>query len=148
MVNAGIAVDDQPPYDWHSRLDRTRSPRKVWRRQNQNLYNQRMWLSQTGLHSLMQQFRAMSFAMLDEEHKQPTAYKLVCLLPDEKILGMHLIGEGSDEITQGFAVAVKMGATKADFDDTVAIREWPFLRFASFLIAADPTSSEELVTLR
>ena len=65
----------------------------------------------------------MSFAMLDEDHKQPTAYKLVCLLPEEKVLGLHLIGEGSDEMTQGFSVAVKMGATKADFDATVAIRE-------------------------
>ena len=46
---------------------------------------------------------------------------------------MHLIGEGSDEMLQGFAVAIKMGATKKDFDDTVAIH---------------PTSAEEVVTLR
>ncbi|KAL1408258.1 Glutathione reductase [Vanrija albida] len=78
-------------------------------------------------------FRAMQGAMLDEAHKAPTAYKLVTLLPDEKVIGLHIIGEGSDEILQGFAVAVKMGATKKDFDDTVAIH---------------PTSAEELVTMR
>ena len=51
---------------------------------------------------------------------------------DEKVVGIHMIGEGVDEMLQGFAVALKMGATKKDFDDTVAIH---------------PTSSEELVTL-
>jgi glutathione reductase (NADPH) len=54
------------------------------------------------------------------------------LVPSEQVIGVHIIGEGSDEIMQGFAVAVKMGATKADFDDTVAIH---------------PTSAEELVTM-
>jgi len=77
-------------------------------------------------------FKAMSFAMLDEAHKQPTAYKLV-VGEEEKVVGLHIIGEASDEIMQGFAVAIKMGATKKDFDDTVAIH---------------PTSSEELVTLK
>ncbi|WVQ79365.1 glutathione-disulfide reductase [Cryptococcus sp. DSM 104549] len=78
-------------------------------------------------------FRAMSFAMLDEDHKQPTAYKLIVTGPEEKVVGLHIIGEGSDEILQGFGVAVKMGATKDDFDSCVAIH---------------PTSAEELVTLR
>lgn len=78
-------------------------------------------------------FKAMSFAMLDEEQKQPTSYKLICVGPEERVVGLHIIGEGSDEILQGFSVAIKMGATKADFDSTVAIH---------------PTSSEELVTLR
>ncbi|WWD20145.1 glutathione-disulfide reductase [Kwoniella shandongensis] len=78
-------------------------------------------------------FKAMSFAMLDEDHKQPTSYKLVCVGPEEKVVGLHIIGEGSDEMLQGFGVAVKMGATKDDFDSCVAIH---------------PTSSEELVTLR
>ena len=67
------------------------------------------------------------------EHKVDTALKLVCLGPEEKIVGIHLLGDGVDEMLQGFAVALKMGATKKDFDDTVAIH---------------PTSSEELVTLR
>jgi glutathione reductase (NADPH) len=59
--------------------------------------------------------------------------KLVCVGPDEKIVGCHVIGPGADEMLQGFAVAIRMGATKRDFDDTVAIH---------------PTSAEELVTMR
>lgn len=65
--------------------------------------------------------------------KTSTKMKLVCLLPNEKIVGLHILGIGCDEILQGFSVAVKMGATKQDFDDTVAIH---------------PTASEELVTMR
>lgn len=67
------------------------------------------------------------------EHPQPTAMKLVTQGENEKILGCHMIGFNADEMLQGFAVAIKMGACKADFDNTVAIH---------------PTSSEELVTLR
>ena len=59
--------------------------------------------------------------------------KLVCVGPEERIVGCHVIGAGADEMLQGFAVAVKMGATKRDFDDTVAIH---------------PTSAEEFVTMR
>jgi len=66
-------------------------------------------------------------------HDVPTAMKLVCLDDDEKVIGCHLIGPGVDEMLQGFAVAIRMGACKKDFDDTVAIH---------------PTSSEELVTMR
>ena len=66
-------------------------------------------------------------------HRQPTKMKLVCAGEDEKVVGIHIIGLGADEMLQGFAVAVKMGATKADFDNTVAIH---------------PTSAEELVTMR
>jgi len=62
-----------------------------------------------------------------------TAMKLVCAGADEKIVGIHLIGDNSDEMLQGFAVAVNMGATKADFDSTMAIH---------------PTSAEELVTMK
>jgi len=65
-------------------------------------------------------------------HPQKTAMKLVVVGKEEKVIGIHMIGAGVDEMLQGFAVAVKMGATKSDFDDTVAIH---------------PTSSEELVTL-
>jgi len=39
--------------------------------------------------------------MLDENHKQPTAYKLVVVGEEEKVVGLHIIGEGSDEIMQG-----------------------------------------------
>ncbi|ERJ20090.1 Glutathione reductase protein [Salinisphaera shabanensis E1L3A] len=66
------------------------------------------------------------------EHKIPSDMKLVCVGDDEKIVGAHVIGDGADEMLQGFAVAVKMGATKTDFDDTVAIH---------------PTSAEEFVTM-
>lgn len=64
--------------------------------------------------------------------KPKTKYKLVCTLPGEQVVGLHLIGASSDEIIQGFAVAVKMGATKSDFDRCVAIH---------------PTAAEELVTM-
>jgi len=47
--------------------------------------------------------------MVDEEHKEPTVYKLVCAGPEERVVGVHIIGMGSDEVMQGFAVAVKMG---------------------------------------
>ncbi len=59
--------------------------------------------------------------------------KLVTVGPEKRVVGVHVIGLGADEMMQGFAVAVRMGATKADFDDTVAIH---------------PTSAEELVTMR
>jgi glutathione reductase (NADPH) len=67
------------------------------------------------------------------EAKPKTAMKLVTVGADERIVGCHVIGPGADEMIQGFAVAVSMGARKADFDDTIAIH---------------PTSAEELVTLR
>jgi len=66
-------------------------------------------------------------------HRQPARMKLVCVGPEERIVGIHGIGYGMDEILQGFAVALKMGATKADFDNTVAIH---------------PTAAEEFVTMR
>ena len=62
-----------------------------------------------------------------------TAIKLVVTGSEERVVGIHMIGLAVDEILQGFAVAMRMGATKSDFDDTIAIH---------------PTSSEELVTLR
>lgn len=77
-------------------------------------------------------FKALYYSMIPDGHKEPTVYKLVCVGPEEKVVGVHIIGMGSDEIMQGFGVAVKMGATKKDLDDTVAIH---------------PTSAEELVTL-
>lgn len=67
------------------------------------------------------------------ERKAPAAVKLVTVGEDERIVGCHAIGQGADELLQGFAVAVRMGACKRDFDDTVAIH---------------PTTAEELVTLR
>lgn len=49
--------------------------------------------------------------MLDEAHKEPSVYKLIVVGEEEKVVGVHIIGMGSDEVTQGFAVAVKMGGT-------------------------------------
>jgi pyruvate/2-oxoglutarate dehydrogenase complex dihydrolipoamide dehydrogenase (E3) component len=54
-------------------------------------------------------FRALYFSMVEEEHKEPTMYKLICAGPEERVVGVHIIGAGSDEVMQGFAVAVKMG---------------------------------------
>jgi glutathione reductase (NADPH) len=65
--------------------------------------------------------------------KTHTDMKLVCVGEEQRIVGCHIIGTGADEMLQGFAVAIRMGATKADFDNTVAIH---------------PTSAEELVTMR
>lgn len=76
-------------------------------------------------------FTAMYTAVT--QHRQPCRMKLVCVGSDERIVGLHGIGFGVDEMIQGFAVAIKMGATKADFDNTVAIH---------------PTGSEEFVTMR
>ncbi|QIZ53028.1 glutathione-disulfide reductase [Dickeya zeae] len=76
-------------------------------------------------------FTAMYTAVT--QHRQPCRMKLVCVGPEEKIVGVHGIGFGMDEILQGFAVAVKMGATKKDLDNTVAIH---------------PTAAEEFVTMR
>ncbi|MBT8099303.1 MAG: FAD-dependent oxidoreductase, partial [Gammaproteobacteria bacterium] len=76
-------------------------------------------------------FTAMFYALGDR--KQRSCMKLITAGADEKIVGCHVIGEGADEMMQGFAVAMRMGATKEDFDDTIAIH---------------PTSAEELVTMR
>ena len=54
-------------------------------------------------------FRSMYFAFIDEDHREPTAYKLIVIGEEEKIVGVHIVGQGSDEAMQGFGVAVKMG---------------------------------------
>ncbi len=76
-------------------------------------------------------FVPMYYALGDK--KQRAAIKLITAGDEERVVGCHIIGDGADEMLQGFAVAIRMGATKADFDDTVAIH---------------PTSAEELVTMR
>ncbi len=63
----------------------------------------------------------------------PTLMKLITIGTEEKVVGCHVVGDFADEIIQGFSVAVKMGAHKRDFDNTVAIH---------------PTASEEFVTMR
>jgi len=77
------------------------------------------------------EFVPMYYAL--SEHRPKTAMKLVTVGADERVVGCHIIGPGADEMLQGFAVAVSMGARKADLDDTLAIH---------------PTSAEELVTMR
>lgn len=67
------------------------------------------------------------------ENRQKSYMKLICAGEDEKVVGLHGIGQGMDEMLQGFGVAIKMGATKADFDSVVAIH---------------PTAAEEFVTMR
>jgi glutathione reductase (NADPH) len=95
-------------------------------------------------------FTAMYFGML--EHKQPTAYKLVCQGKNEKVVGVHIVGLGSDEIMQGVGIAVKMGATKQDFDNTVAIHptssEGECLLCVRGVLLADRSPPQELVTMR
>lgn len=76
-------------------------------------------------------FTPMFYAL--GEDKQRTAMKLITVGSEERIVGFHVFGDGADEMLQGFAVAMRMGATKKDFDDTVAIH---------------PTNSEEMVTMR
>lgn len=76
-------------------------------------------------------FTNMYYAVTDR--RSPTVVKLITTGENELVVGCHLVGDSADEIIQGFAVAVKMGATKQDFDNTVAIH---------------PTAAEELVTLR
>ena len=77
------------------------------------------------------EFTPMRHALAEQGVK--TAMKLVCAGEDERVVGIHLIGDNVDEMLQGFAVAVKMGATKVDFDETMAIH---------------PVSAEELVTMK
>jgi glutathione reductase (NADPH) len=75
-------------------------------------------------------FRPMLDALADVP--QRSLFKLVCVGPEQRVVGIHLIGEAVDEILQGFAVALKRGITLADLHDTVAIH---------------PTSAEELVLM-
>ncbi|KAK8809521.1 hypothetical protein WA158_000464 [Blastocystis sp. Blastoise] len=77
-------------------------------------------------------FASSIYFTLSPQDKPTTAMKLVCVGKDLKVVGLHVIGLGADEMLQGFGVAIKMGATKKDFDECVAIH---------------PTSSEEFVTM-
>ena len=76
-------------------------------------------------------FTSMQYAF--SKRRVHTAMKLVTVGVKEKVVGCHILGPGADEMLQGFAVAIRMGACKQDLDDTVAIH---------------PTSAEELVTMR
>jgi len=76
-------------------------------------------------------FTPMFYALGDDKGR--SVMKLITVGSDERIVGCHVFGAGADEMMQGFAVAIRMGATKKDFDDTVAIH---------------PTNAEEVVTMR
>jgi glutathione-disulfide reductase len=76
-------------------------------------------------------FTPMRYALNKKGNR--TWMKLICAGETEKVIGLHVMGEGADEMLQGFAVAIKMGATKADFDRTIPIH---------------PSSAEEFVTLK
>lgn len=77
-------------------------------------------------------FSPMAYA-LTPDFRRPASMKLVTVGSERRVVGCHVIGDGADEMLQGFAVAVRMGATKQDFDDTVAIH---------------PTNAEEMVTMK
>lgn len=76
-------------------------------------------------------FRPMFYSLTDADEK--TTVKLVVDKTTDRVLGAHMVGKDAAEIIQGIAIAVSMGATKKDFDATVALH---------------PTVAEEFVTLR
>ena len=81
------------------------------------------------VHTYRIRFKPMQWSLSGADLGQ-SFMKMVCVGEQQKVVGLHLLGPGVDEMMQGFAVAIKMGACKADFDATVAIH---------------PTSSEEVV---
>jgi glutathione reductase (NADPH) len=86
---------------------------------------------ETAVKTYQARFTNLYYAL--SEHKPKTTIKLVTVGPEERVVGLHVIGLGADELLQGFAVAIRMGATKRDFDRTLAIH---------------PTAAEEVVTLK
>ncbi len=76
-------------------------------------------------------FGSMRFSLADRDEK--TFMKLIVQRSTDKVLGLHIVGQDSAEITQGFGEALKAGATEADFDRTIGIH---------------PTAAEEFVTMR
>ncbi|HEX7339487.1 MAG TPA: glutathione-disulfide reductase [Rhodanobacteraceae bacterium] len=82
------------------------------------------------VHCYRSRFTPMPLALSDTSYK--AFMKLVCAGADERVVGVHALCPGADEMIQGFAVALKAGARKADFDATVAVH---------------PSASEELVLM-
>ncbi|AFN35371.1 glutathione-disulfide reductase [Taylorella equigenitalis] len=76
-------------------------------------------------------FKAMKHTLSGKDER--TLMRIIVQKSTDKVLGVHMVGEDAPEIIQGFAVALRAGATKADFDSTIGIH---------------PTSAEELVTMR
>lgn len=83
------------------------------------------------VHVFRSRFRSMYYTLPNKDEK--TLMKLIVHTESDKILGAHMVGDSAAEIIQGVAIALKMGATKADFDATVGIH---------------PSSAEEFVTMR
>ncbi len=79
------------------------------------------------------EFVSMYYSVMKIDKKPKAYFKMITAGKEEKVVGLHCIGPGVDEMIQGFAVAIKMGATRKDFNDTVAIH---------------PTASEEIVLFR
>ena len=69
---------------------------------------------------------------IDGPPKPKSRMKMICEGETERVVGLHCIGDGADELLQGFAVALQMGATKSNFDSCIAIH---------------PTAAEEFVTM-
>ncbi|MDF1736159.1 MAG: glutathione-disulfide reductase [Minwuia sp.] len=76
-------------------------------------------------------FTPMKLSLTEREEK--TLMKIIVDQASQKVVGVHMVGPDAGEIIQGIAIAVKMGATKRDFDRTVGIH---------------PTAAEEFVTMR
>ncbi|MGK7888721.1 MAG: glutathione-disulfide reductase [Leptolyngbyaceae cyanobacterium] len=85
-----------------------------------------------GIQIFRAKFRSMYY-VLPGKHDEKTLMKLVVHKENQRVLGAHMVGDYAGEIIQGIAIAVKMGATKADFDATVGVH---------------PSSAEEFVTMR
>ena len=78
----------------------------------------------TQSHTDKSSFKGLYFSMIDPHHKEPTVYKLIVVGEEERVVGVHIIGQGSDEVLQGFAVAVKMkGNEYLNLSECVLI--WP-----------------------
>ncbi|MBT9317354.1 glutathione-disulfide reductase [Leptothoe spongobia] len=86
---------------------------------------------EAGIRVYRSRFRPMYYTLPQLEEK--TLMKLIVHVQTDKVLGAHMVGDAAAEIIQGMAIAVKMGATKTDFDATVGIH---------------PSSAEEFVTMR
>ncbi|MEO0869910.1 MAG: glutathione-disulfide reductase, partial [Cyanobacteria bacterium J06642_11] len=86
--------------------------------------------SEAAIRVYRSRFRPMYYTLPNLEEK--TLMKLIVHVQTEKVLGAHMVGHAAAEIIQGIAIAIKMGATKADFDATVGIH---------------PSSAEEFVTM-
>jgi glutathione reductase (NADPH) len=86
---------------------------------------------ESDVHVYRTNFRPMLHALADSP--QRSLFKLVCVGEERRVVGLHLLGEGADEMLQGFAVALRRGITLQDLHDTIAIH---------------PTSAEEIVLMR